>query len=373
MINDTYKRFFLETRKEKAIVLQGGRRSGKTWAILEWLVIISASGPNDIIVASPTYVTLKNTIADFEALTNIRVEGKKARLFQSNWRFMSFSHYTKTHGIFADYIFFNECAVINEKVVSAFSLGVRKQMIFDFNPVGKFWIDKFINARNYLHTTWNDNRDNLSENQIEYFLELEKNKDNDKQSKYMYDVYFCGNYGVIEGMIYTKWESAEKMIEMRKPLIGIDFGFKDDPTAIVQVEAQGDNIYVNELLYTHGADDAVVAEFLRGLKITSSTPIVYDWGAGGDVRAANIARMLGRGVSMVPAQKTNVVEEVKYISTLNIIAFGENINAEAGEYRLADNMLSGPDHALDAMRYAIFRGKKANYWPQMKQNKTLSV
>lgn len=365
MINETYKKFFIDTKNEKAIVVQGGRRSGKTWAILEWLVILSAAAQNDIVVAAPTYIMLKNTIADFEALTHIRVEGKRCKVFSSQWRFMSFSHYTKAQGIFADYVFFNECATIPEKVIKTFSLGVRKQMIFDFNPVAKFWIDDFINSKNFLQTTWEHNKNNLSENQIEYFLELKKNKDNDQQSRYMYDVYYCGNYGKVEGMIYVHFEKEKSPIEMRKPVIGIDFGYKDDPTAIVAVEVVAGEIKVNELAYVYGADDAAITEILKEIGIDASTPIVYDWGAGGDVRAANIMRMIGGGLSMIPAKKGSVVEEVKYLSTMGITAFGENIAAEANEYRLYNDMLTGADHALDAMRYAVMRGLKSNFWRKL--------
>lgn len=70
-----------------------------------------------------------------------------------------------------------------------------------------------------------------------------------------------------EALVFPVWDEYEEEPDI-EPLIGMDFGFSNDPTAIVQVKIRKGDMYLKELLYQPGLTNTPLAqrmEFL-GLK-----------------------------------------------------------------------------------------------------------
>jgi hypothetical protein len=54
-----------------------------------------------------------------------------------------------------------------------------------------------------------------------------------------------------ESLVFPEWDEYEEEPDI-EPLIGVDFGFSNDPTAIAQVKIHKGNMFVRELLYETG-------------------------------------------------------------------------------------------------------------------------
>lgn len=364
-INPIYRQFFARNEASGAVVLQGSRRSGKTWAVLAWLpVVVAKRKAREVMVVAPDYPMLRATIKDFESIFGLPVTGSiknglNARLMGAKYEFRAFDKPHKAQGTSADIIFFNECAQMPEQMVLTATLSSRALLVFDYNPTQKFWVERYIanDRSNFLLTTWRDNA-HLTDQQRQYFIDIEAKAESPEATaidRYMRDVYCFGQYNELTGNVWSKIESvprSEWPADMQT-VYGLDFGYQSDPTALVEVGIKDGTIYARELLYVYGYDDATLAEAMRGL-ISEEQYIIFDWGAGGDVRAANLSRLLGAGW-FVPATKGKVIDDLAVIGRYSLALDGVNILREAQSYELNNGKVRGEDHALDAMRYAVIK------------------
>ena len=79
-------------------------------------------------------------------------------------------------------------------------------------------------------------------------IEALKSKDLD-----LWKVYARGITGRIEGLIFKKWYVLNESFEDKKLIgYGIDFGFSNDPTSLIEVRMQDGELYVKELIYETG-------------------------------------------------------------------------------------------------------------------------
>lgn len=317
-----------------------------------------------VMIVAPDYPMLRATMEDFQLITGKHIvgsmkDGINCRIFGVKYEFRAFDKPVKAQGTSADVIFFNECAQMSEQMVLTTTLSSRARLIFDFNPTQKFWVERFVKSdrSNFLLTTWRDN-DYLTDQQRQYFLDIEAKAANPEATaidRYMRDVYCYGQYNELTGNVWGKIEAVHRSewpADMQT-VYGLDFGYQADPTALVEVGIKDGIIYARELLYVYGYDDTALAEAMRGL-IDTNQPVVYDWGAGGDVRAANLNRILGAGW-FVPASKGKVIDDLAVIGRYSLALDGDNILREAQSYELNDGKVRGEDHALDAMRYATIK------------------
>ena len=364
-ISPIYRQFFARNEASGAVVLQGSRRSGKTWAVLAWLpVVVAQRKAREVMIIAPDYPMLRSTMKDFQAIFGLPItgsikDGLNARLLGVKYEFKAFDKPHKAQGTSADVIFFNECAQMAEQMVLTATLSSRAMLVFDYNPTRKFWVERYIEAdrSNFLLTTWRDNA-HITDQQRQYFLDIEERAASPEATaidRYMRDVYCYGQYNELTGNVWSNIEAvprSEWPADMQT-VYGLDFGYQADPTALVEVGVKDGTIYARELLYVYGYDDTALAEAMRGL-IDGEQYIVYDWGAGGDVRAANLNRILGAGW-FVPASKGKVIDDLAVIGRYSLALDGDNILREAQSYELNNGNVRGEDHALDAMRYATIK------------------
>lgn len=368
-----YFDFFKNTQTEQNLILQGGRRSGKTWAVLQWLVLQSFLNKNEIVVICPTFPMSTNLIKDLVNITACKMTKKDniylTQIGESVWSIFSAKKPKRAQGLGCDFLFLNEASNYSEALYLTASLGVRKQIIIDFNPAKKFWITKYINEKNFIKTTYNDN-EYLTAKQIKFFDDIKEKYNGGNCSsvdKYIYNVYCNGIFSDAIGRVFVD-VYAENINELNKPIIGVDFGFSNDAIAVVSVQFDKLKkcVYVKELGYFHGMDDLELGqkfiEFYNNGFIKNTTPIIFDWGAGGDARAAVLSKVFKKG-NFVPAKKGKIIDTVGAICSYTYFVEGNNILAEMENYILnQEGKFEGEHHAIDAMRYALLAGFRANFW-----------
>ena len=123
----------------------------------------------------------------------------------------------------------------------------------------------------YIHTTYLDNAANLDESFLRLAAECEKND----PEKYRH-IFLGFPSAAVKGQIYTNWSPFEKWPTNLETWYGVDFGFTNDPTAIVRIAFDGKRrMYLHEVAYTQGLHNADIARLIKQ-DYRSMTHVLYD-------------------------------------------------------------------------------------------------
>lgn len=361
---------------ERYLLLYGGGGSGKSVGIAQLIVIrmLIESG-HRFLVLRKVHRTLKRSV--FQLLRDVISEWRLDGLFSFNMTDMTITCKNESQILFSGLddveklksitgitsVWIEEATEITQADFEQVNLRLRgqtphrKQIYITFNPISaKHWLkgrffDKDSEDVKIVHSTYRDNRF-IDE---EYMRVLEGLIDTDKR---LYDVYTLGKWGVLEGLIYDRYDTIQELpeeYEYRR--YGLDFGYKN-AMALIEVRIIGQNAYIRELFYqTEKTTDDLIG-FMKSEGISIRDQIRAD--AAEPDRIEQICR---KGFNAVAAKK-NVLSGIDAVKsyTLHITDDSINLLREMDSYRWAQDrngtMLDQPtkidDHAMDALRYAIF-------------------
>lgn len=255
----------------RIIANKGSTRSSKTYSILQLLVIIAYHSKKSLMISvvSESMPHLKRgAIRDFENILrdlnlyseeNINRTDKVYKIGQSFIEFFGADSDGKIHGPARDILFVNECNNIRFESYRQLEIRTRQRIFLDYNPVKKFWVDRQLSGLEdftLIHSTYKDN-EFLTEEQIKA-IESYKHDTN------WWNVYGLGITGGTEGLVYPDYEVIKEMPkDFRRRVVGIDFGFTNDPTAIIDVGMVDGAIYIDEVVYRTGLTNQDIANELR--------------------------------------------------------------------------------------------------------------
>lgn len=303
----------------------------------------------------------------------------------------------------ATHILIEEADEVGESEFNQMDLSLRTikaekiQIIRIFNPPSKsHWIWKSYNLSdievkidgknvNYckaepktesdILSIWSTYEDNLKNVQESTIFKLEAFKETDP------DYYYTIVKGLIsdgfKGRIYSGWniitnKCYNDLIYSTRVYV-IDFGYSEDPNAIIEVKSDGQYRYIKELLYETGLDNLELAKKMHNIGIRKNDLIIGDPGNGGDLRMAELRRGF-KNIDNYPDLKfTNIrpaikgknsinfgIGKVKSISkTLFMTESSSNGWSEYGLYKWAldadknptDTPVDKNNHIMDCIRY----------------------
>ena len=375
-VNPIYADFFKRAKNERRLILQGSRRSGKTIAIFQLLEACAVLGNVETILGvNPSYPNLQDLQKVFTQVTGIEPQGSlkygiSARVGKCIFQFRAFDKPTKAQGTQADIVFYNECNMLDEMMITTCNPGIRGKQIYDFNPANRFWIDKYITDTNFLQTTWRDNP-YLAKYQIQEFLDMEARAEMPNATtmdKYARDVYSLGIYGTSTGgLIFPNFKvitTREYFDIMANEIVGNDWGASDtarDPDVFVGTKRLNNCLFLHEYLYDNSLSDYDIAKILDE-QLESGTEIVFETATSGMKRVMSINRLTNIGINWRKATKGkgSVLAGIRNLSqyhTIYITDTSANIKREFENYSWIENegVLIPQDkfnHAIDAVRYA---------------------
>ena len=346
------------------ISAQGGSRSSKTCNIVRWLVMqaISRHSLTIDVVRKSNPVLMTSVFVDFKTFMleagwwneNRWHATRKVYTFPtgSTMRFFSADQDQKLRGPGRKILFCNEANELNYFEFNQLDMRTEELIILDYNP--SFDDDHWINQVNdedrthFFITTYKDNPF-LSTRQIDVIESLK-----DKNTS-LYNIYALGQQGIVEGLIYTNWREVDAFpVFAKRQGIGIDFGYTNDPTAVIKCGVIGNDIYAQELLYETHADNARIANHLRKELVLRGTA------DSSDPRTINELNKLGARVD--PVVKPLIIPSVNALQqyTLNIVKGSTNLRKELRTYSYEQDKATGKftnepvdmnNHGLDAIRY----------------------
>lgn len=352
---------------KKILVEQGGTRSGKTYNILLWIIFkyCYENEKKIITICRKTFPAVRGTVMrDFldiiktHKIYNEENHAKSANEYYINGNlieFISLDQPQKIRGRKRDLLFVNEANEINFEDWQQLIFRTNDRIIIDYNPSDEFhWIyDKVLTRSDveFYQTTYKDNPF-ISQ---EIIQEIERLKETDEN---YWRIYGLGERGQARSLVFTF--KTTKHIPTEATLIarGLDFGFSNDSTALVETYILDQNMYVNELIYRTGMTNQDIGNEFHRLGLDRRDEIFCDSAEPKSIE--EIFRMgwnvkptykgsINIGIDMIRRYKLNVTE-----SSLNIIKELRNYKyIEDKNGQLTNKPIDAFNHAIDALRYSI--------------------
>ena len=352
------------------IVNQGGTSSGKTYAILQVLFSLAINAECTTTVVGQDIPNLKVGAlrdaldiinADEAILQQLVFYNRSERVLSfRNGSIIEFNSYDNEQDAKSgkrDYLFVNEANGIPYNVFEQLSLRTRQKVFIDYNPDTSFWVhDKVIPLEN-TELIISDHRHNpFLTDKTRAKIEALKDKDED-----LWKVYARGRTGRVEGLVLKKWYvTTESFIDKELIGYGIDFGFTNDPTAMIEVRMQDGELWIKEVIYDTGLTNQDISNRMDIADISRGTLIVAD---SAEPKSIEELRRLRWTVDGVKKGKDSIMFGINLLKgyTINVDAGSKNLIKELEQYRWkvdknGDSLnvpIDNYNHAIDALRYLV--------------------
>lgn len=345
--------------------IAGGTSASKSISILLWLIDYCQSHKGKLVsVVSESFPHLKRgVIRDFQNIMEAQNYWKPELWNKTDYtykfetgtklEFFSADQPGKVRGPRRHVLFINEANNISYETFDQLEIRTSEVIWLDWNPVSEFWFYTDVQKNqdvDFEILTYKDNE--ALEPSIVESIESHKNNKN------WWQVYGLGLIGEVEGRIYTDWQIIDEIPhEARLERYGLDFGYTNDPTAVVAIYRYNGGFVFDEVLYRNGMLNKPIADFMLNQK---NALIVAD-----SAEPKSIAELNQYGLQVVKAKKG--VDSIKFgISTvqqqrISVTKRSVNLIKEYRGYMWQSDINGkflqipepGNDHAMDAIRYAV--------------------
>ena len=242
--------------------------------------------------------------------------------------------------------------------------GIQNRIILILNPVTKeHWLYKrFFEEKGveggfngikgnvcYIHSTYLDNKDNLSES----FLERINTIKHTNFKKYTHKI-LGGWLDKAEGVVFNDWSIGEFNPNNLQTSCGMDFGFSIDPDSLIEVaiDKKHKKIYLKEHIYKNGIKSHELAQIV--LDKVESKLIIAD-----SAEPRLIADLKHLGVNIKAVKKGTIESGITRMQDYHLVVSPEstNIAKELNNYIYSDKSsklyVDNYNHAIDGIRYNV--------------------
>ena len=257
----------------------------------------------------------------------------------------------------------------DESIFDKIDLSIRQKnkdnrVILILNPTTKenFIYQRFFEARGveagsniikddttYIHTTYLDNIENLSESYIKQIEQMKERRPN------RYNHTILGSWlDKAEGVIYSNWSIGE-FKQVGKIVFGQDYGFSNDPSTLIKTSIDKDNkiIYVQQCFYQTKLTTSEIAVLNK--KYAGDNLIV------GDSAEPRLINELSRHNKVVPAIKgqgsitygISLLQDYDLVITEDSVELIKELNNYCWLEKKSQTPCDNWNHCLDALRYSI--------------------
>jgi phage terminase large subunit len=366
----------LKRSKKKIVVEQGGTRSGKTYNILLWIIFhyCAKYTGQTITIARKTFPAVRSSVMrDFfdilkqHELYNEDLHNKSNSEYVLNGNlveFVSLDQPQKIRGRKRDLAFLNEANELTFEDWQQIVFRTNGRIILDYNPSDSFhWIyDRVIPREDadFYQTTYQDNP----------FLdativaEIERLKQTDE---HYWRVYGLGERGTNRAQVF-QFSTYQQLPPQAKFLsYGLDFGFTNDPSALVACYQWGDNLYFQEVLYSTNLTNQDLSQMFTKFEVGRYDEVFAD---SSEPKSIEELHRMGFNVKPTAKGADSVNAGIDMLKRYKLHVNGSNLVKEMENYKWLEdkngNLLNKPEdkynHAIDALRYGVWNKlSKPNY------------
>lgn len=354
--------------KKRIKIIQGGTSAGKTFGILPILIDKAArqSGLEISIIAESIPHLRRGALRDFLKIMKWTNRYYDERFNKSHLKyefangsfieFFSADDSSKLRGARRDILYINECNNVNFEAYNELAIRTKREVYLDFNPANEFWVHtelKDESDADFIILTYKDN-EGLDEGIVQ---QIEKNRLKASTSSYWanwWKVYGLGQLGQLQGAVFTNYKIIDKIPQDARLIgIGLDFGYTNDPSAIIEVYKHNETRILNEVKYQTGMLNSDIAKVLP-----KSIPVYAD-----SAEPKSIADIQRYGITIKGVTKgrdsvnygIDVMQAQSYLVTSSSTNLIKELRSYCWDVDKAGKRLNKPidnfNHALDAVRY----------------------
>lgn len=281
----------------EGFVLPGGSRSSKTWSIIQFLIsyCIKNNGKRkNILIARQQYSDLKDSVMkDFFDILNLygiyvdanhlKSNPQKYILFGNTIHFSGLDT-SGAHGKKYDVVWINEAFEADKEAFDQLEMRLTEFFILDYNPCfTEHWILSNVVTRSevwvapistQLNNPWLEQR--IRNKILSYDPSNPINVQQGTADDYMWQVYGLGIGAQPQGIIFPYVDWITEFPSGLDYWYGEDFGFTNDPSAIVKIAQRGLDVYLEKKLYTPTETSDTLNEAMFAVGIEKYLPITAD-------------------------------------------------------------------------------------------------
>lgn len=373
-----YTDIFARTRAStaKVIINVGGARSSKSYSIAQLLIEKLVTEEHKVIgICRKTFPALRMTTMKliFDLLKDYGIyreerHNKSFNTYEYGTNLIQFFGLDEAEKIKSaefNYLWMEEgnefsyedYTILKLRLSGKVKEGEQNHIYISMNPIDahNYIATKVIRESDVevVHSTFQDNP-YLHQDYIDILTDLINQDEN------AYRVYVLGEWGLLEGKIYSNYRIIPELpiMEGAKWVYGLDFGIVN-PTAIVKVFLLGDKFYLEERLYKPGLTNSDIIEFFsheaRGdiYGDPSAKQMIVEIQRAG-YNAFEGHKGVKEGIDLCQRQTLYIPQSsVHLITEIQNYHWKKDKNA-TGEDMFIDEPVKYNDHCIDAMRYAIW-------------------
>ena len=373
-------------KRSKIICHEGGSRSSKTWSIFQFFLLKALSGENiTVTIVRDKLTWIKSTLLlDLKELVgmygisispdiNVNRSEQVYDINGSEFAFHGLDYSEKLHGRTQDWFWINEAMEVAKKHFDQLEMRTKVGGILDYNPYDDMhWVFD-VQKRGDVEVIKSTMLDNpfLSQriiDKIKSYEPTEKNIEQGTADNYMWEVYGLGNKARLQGTIFNNWDIVPEIPpECKFVGYGLDFGFTNDPTALVALYVKDNELYWDELLYETGLLTVKANTLDKGdalvdkLNFLVATKTSFMYADSSDPRSIETIRRTGFNIKGADKGQDSIIAGINLLKgyKMHITRRSVNLENELRKYKWAEDKtgksLNIPvdvnNHACDAMRY----------------------
>ena len=255
-----------------------------------------------------------------------------------------------------DYLFINEANGIPYGIYWQLAIRTRKQVFIDYNPSARFWVHEQVLGSDGVKLIISDHRSNM------FLSEEEHRRIESISDPELWKVYARGRTGSITGLVFQRFNVVDDLppaIEWKMQGYGLDFGFTNDPTALVHVVLAHGELWLDELLYATDMTNPDIAAVMRDNNIRAVDEVIADSAEPKSIRELQNMGMRGVHGCSKGADSIRTGIDIMKRYTLNVTRRSTGLRKELLAYKWKQNRdggqtgepVDGWNHAIDATRY----------------------
>ena len=202
-----------------------------------------------------------------------------------------------------DVLFINEANGLSYDIAFELIARTKKKVFIDFNPNARFWVhyelvgqpDVDFIISNFTHNQFLPEK--IKDQIFQWKEKYERTGSVYWKNKWM--VYGLGKTGSVEGVVFDHINYTNFFpLGAKHVTYGLDFGFKNNYTALVKIGYYNKAMYGKEMLYEQKLNSFQLAERLLAIGITKDDKIIAD-----PANNEAISILQSKGFNIVPAKK----------------------------------------------------------------------
>ena len=366
-----------KAQKYKVICHEGGSRSSKTWSIFQFFLLKAVKGEGiTVTIVRDKLTWIKSTLLkDFAEMTNryglsITPEINFNRADQvynvngSEFAFYGLDYAEKLHGRKQDWFWINEALEVEKKHFDQLEMRTTKGGLIDYNPYNDVgWVYDIQKRPDVcvIKSTMIDNPflEESIKRKILSYKPTPENIKNGTADNYMWQVYGLGEKARLQGLVFNNWDIVEDIPDGARFLgYGLDFGFTNDPTALVGLYEYDKELYIDNPIYKTRLLNQDIINELKRLGVSNADLIVADSAEPKSIEEISLA-----GFNIQGAYKgqdsvrygIDLLKNFKMHLTRRSIEMENELRKYKYKEDRSGNILNEPidqfNHTIDALRY----------------------